>query len=92
MAFEGVTCWLFLSISGRLFHDLGAKVLKALSPYEVLDLGMTRALCCPWDLSDLVGLYSLIVSLRYVGALGSWRAVYTSAITLKTMRWCTGNQ
>ena len=24
----------FLSLSGRLFHDLGAKVLNALSPYE----------------------------------------------------------
>ena len=56
MEFEGDTCWsVFFSISGKLFHDLGAKVLKAPSPYWVLDLGMTRALCCPWDLNNLVG-------------------------------------
>ena len=69
VAFEGVTVGCFLSISGRLFHDLGAKVLNAPSSYEVLDKGFVLSLAR--DLSDLVGVYSMIVSLRYLGALGS---------------------
>ena len=39
---------------GRLFHDLGTNVTKALPAYDVLDLGMKGALYCPLDLSDLV--------------------------------------
>ena len=62
---------MFVKHFGRLLHDLGAKVLEALSPYEVLDMGMTVALCCPWDLSNLVGVYSLIITLIYLGDFGS---------------------
>ena len=64
-------CKVFLEQFWQAIHDLGAMVLKALYPLEVLDLGMTRALYCPLDLSDLVGVYSLIISLRYFGAYRS---------------------
>ena len=84
--------WCFLNSSGRLYPNLGSKVLKALSPYEVLDLEMTRTLYCPSDLGDLVGVYSVIISLRYLTALESRRTLHTYVMALNTVRWFTRNQ
>ena len=62
-----------------------ANVLKALSPYiyEVLDLGMPWALYCPSDLSDLVGVYSLIISQRYFGVMN-----YNNGHTIAGFPYC----
>ena len=53
---------------GKAFHNVGAAILMALSPYVLeLDKG-TRSRLDEEDLSDLVGLYLSMMSEMYLGA------------------------
>ena len=79
-----------LMLLGRAFHELGAEWVKDLCPYRtVLILGITsvREFC---DLSVLLGLYILSMSLMYRGDR-SCSALYVWICILYCILYCTGN-
>ena len=94
MAYERVTFWSLLKHFWQAIPWPRRKDTEVpIRVYDVLELWMTKVLCCPWDLSDLAAggvLFDYIP--KIYGGLGSWRAVYTCVMALNTMRWCTGNQ
>ena len=76
---------------GKAFHNVGAAILKALSPYVLeLDKG-TRSRLDEEDLSDLVGLYLSMMSEMYLGA-SPCRALKVINKILKSIRCSIGSQ